>query len=458
MKVLICGAGQVGFGIAERLAAEGNDVSIIDSSPELVSRVTDALDVRGFVGHGSYPDVLEDAGARDAEMIIAVTFSDEVNMIACQVAHSLFEVPFTIARIRAQSYLEPHREDLFIRVNIPIDVRISPEIEVGEMVLRRLSLPGAFETVSLAEESVTMVGVSCEEDCPIVDTPLRQLTELFPDLPAVVVGVVRDGRLFVPHGDDQLLAGDDAYFVARDDQVERTLKIFGHEEQRARRVIVAGGGNIGLYVSEKLEELETGPRLKLIENDRTRATIIAEQLKRTVVLNGSALDEELLREADAGSAETMVALTNDDQINILSCVMANRLGCQRTLCLLNNVGYASILRSLGIDAFVNPRTITVSSVLRHVRRGRIKGVHAVQNGAGEIIDAEALETSPLVGQPLRELDLPPGLRIGAVWRKGEVLIPDGSTTIMAHDRVVIFALAEHVRDVERMFRVSIEFF
>jgi len=343
-------------------------------------------------------------------------------------------------------------------VNIPIDVRISPEIEVGEMVLRRLSLPGAFETVSLAEESVTMVGVSCEEDCPIVDTPLRQLTELFPDLPAVVVGVVRDGRLFVPHGDDQLLAGDDAYFVARDDQVERTLKIFGHEEQRARRVIIAGGGNIGLYVSEKLEELETGPRLKLIENDRTRATIIAEQLKRTVVLNGSALDEELLREADAGSAETMVALTNDDQINILSCVMANRLGCQRTLCLLNNVGYASILRSLGIDAFVNPRTITVSSVLRHVRRGRIKGVHAVQNGAGEIIDAEALETSPLVGQPLRELDLPAGLRIGAVWRKGEVLIPDGSTTIMAHDRVVIFAMAEHVRDVERMFRVSIEFF
>lgn len=458
MKVLICGAGQVGFGIAERLAAEDNDVSIIDNTAELVQRVSDVLDVRGFVGHGSHPDVLDQAGASDADMIIAVTLHDEVNMVACQVAHSIFNIPTKIARVRAQSYLEPHWRHVFSREHMPIDVIISPEIEVGEMVLRRLSLPGAFETVSFGDGAVTVVGVVCEEDCPVVDTPLTQLTELFPDLPSVVVAVQREGRLFVPHGSDQLLAGDEAYFISRADQVERTLKIFGHDEKQASRVVIAGGGNIGLYVANKLEELHGRTRLKMIETDRSRAVEIAEELNRSVVLHGSALDEDVLREADIGQADTMVALTNDDQVNILACIMAQRLGCERSLCLLNNAGYSSIVRSLGIDADVNPRAITVSRVLQHVRRGRIRGVHSIQNGAGEVIEAEALETSPLVGQPLRELDLPDGLRLGAIVRGDEVLIPDGDTQIIAHDRVVMFATADSVREVEQMFRVSLEFF
>lgn len=458
MKVLICGAGQVGFGIAERLSAENNDVSIIDNSASLVQRVSDSLDVRGFVGHGSQPDILDEAGAHDADMIIAVTLHDEVNMVACQVAHSLFNIPTKIARIRAQSYLQPHWRDLFSREHMPIDVIISPEIEVGDMVLRRLSLPGAFETVSFGDGAISLVGVTCEEDCPVVDTPLAQLTELFPDLPAVVVAVVREGRLFVPHGADHLLAGDDAYFVAPNDQVERTLKIFGHDEQRARRVIIAGGGNIGLYVAKRLEELQSSTRLKLIEADRERAVEIAEQLDHTVVLHGSTLDEAILKEADVANADTMVALTNDDQVNILSCIMANRLGPARSLCLLNNVSYTAMVRSLGIGASINPRAITVSRVLQHVRRGRIRAVHSIQNGAGEVIEAEALETSPLVGKPLRDIDFPDGLRIGAILRDGEVRIPHGDTQIEAHDRVIIFATAENVHEVEHMFRVSLEFF
>ncbi|GAB4230743.1 MAG: Trk system potassium transporter TrkA [Methyloligellaceae bacterium] len=458
MKVLICGAGQVGFGIAERLAAEKNDVSIIDNTPELVQRVSDILDVRGFVGHGSHPDVLDEAGAGDADMIIAVTLHDEVNMVACQVAHSIFNIPTKIARVRAQSYLEPHWRHLFSREHMPIDVIISPEIEVGEMVLHRLSLPGAFETVSFGDGAVTLVGVTCEEECPVVDTPLKQLTELFPDLPAVVVAVDRDGRLFVPRGEDQLLAGDEAYFIAKSDQVERTLKIFGHDEKQAQRVVIAGGGNVGLYVATKLEEMESRTRLKIIESDRSRAVAIAETLEHSIVLHGSALDEEVLREADVGNADTMVALTNDDQVNILSCIMAERLGCERSLCLLNNASFSAMVRSLGIDADVNPRAITVSRILQHVRRGRIRGVHSVRNGAGEVIEAEALETSPLVGIPLRELDLPEGLRIGAIIRDGEVIKPDGETQILAHDRVVMFVIAESVKEVEQMFRVSLEFF
>jgi trk system potassium uptake protein TrkA len=270
--------------------------------------------------------------------------------------------------------------------------------------------------------------------------------------------VVREGNLFVPHGGDHLLTGDDAYFIAPNDQVERTLKIFGHEERQARRVIIAGGGNIGLYVAKRLEELQSATRLKLIETDRERAVSIAEQLDRTVVLHGSALDEEVLKEADVSKADTMVALTNDDQVNILSCIMSNRLGCARSLCLLNNAGYSAMVRSLGIDASINPRGITVSRVLQHVRRGRIRAVHSIQNGAGEVIEAEALETSPLVGKPLREIDLPDGMRIGAILRNGEIHIPDGDTQIGAHDRVIMFVTAENVHEVEQMFRVSLEFF
>ena len=458
MKVIICGAGQVGYGIAERLAAENNDVAVIDNSPQLVQRVNDTLDVKGYLGHGSQPVTLDEVGARDADMIIAVTLYDEVNMVACQVAHSLFGIPTKIARIRAQSYLEPHWQDLFTRDHMPIDVIISPEIEVGEMVLRRLGLPGAFEAVNFLENQVTLIGVSCDGDCPVIDTPLRQLTELFPDLAALVVAVSRDGKLFVPGSDDTLEAGDDAYLVAMTSQVERTLKIFGHSEKTAQRVIIAGGGNIGLYVANKLEEGAGNRRAKIVELDRGRAISIAEMLDRTVVLNGSALSEEILKEADVTQADTLIAVTNDDQVNILSSVLARRLGCERNLCLVNNLAYMPLVRSLNIGDSINPRAITVSRILQHVRRGRIRGVHSVQNGAGEVIEAEALETSPLIGVPLKELELPNGIRIGAVLRGQEVIIPNGSTEIRANDRIVIFSLAESVRAVEQFFRVSLEYF
>lgn len=458
MKVVICGAGQVGYGIAERLAAEQNDVSVIDSSPKLVNAISDQLDVRGFVGNGAHPDVLAQAGADQADMIIAVTLYDEVNMVACQVAHSLFNVPTKVARVRAQSYLQGRWRNLFAREHLPIDVIISPEIEVGDMVLRRLALPGAAETVRFADDQVVMVGIVCQEDCPVVDTPLRQLTDLFPDLGAVVVGVFRGGKLFVPKSSDQLLVGDLAYVVARRDQVGRTLGIFGHEEPEANRVVIAGGGNIGLYVAKALEQRQSKTRIKVIESSRERAVGIANELKRSVILHGSALDQAILEEADVSSADTMVTLTNDDEVNILSCVMAKKMGCRRNLSLLNNPSYPAFANALGIDAYISPRTVTISRILQHVRRGRIRGVHSLQNGAAEVIEAEALDTSPLVGRPLRDIDLPDGIRVGAVFRGGKVLMPNGDMQIQARDRIVIFAMANRVRQVEQMFRVSLEFF
>jgi len=458
MRVVICGAGQVGYGIAERLAAEQNDVSVIDTSPRLVQAIRDTLDVRGLVGNGAHPDVLAEAGAEGADMIIAVTLHDEVNMVACQVAHSLFNVPTKIARVRAQNYLAPHWSDLFSSDHLPIDVIISPEVEVGETVLRRLHLPGAVDTVSFANGDVVVVGIDCDENCPVVDTPLSQLTELFPDLESVVVGVFRNGKLFVPRSEDSMLVGDLAYVVASKDQVRRTLSVFGHEEQEATRVVIVGGGNIGLFVAQTLESQHARARAKIVEAGRERALAIADKLKRTVVLHGSGLDQDILREADIADADTLVALTNEDEVNVLSCTMAKRLGAKRTMALVNDKSFAGLGRTLGIDAVINPRVVTVSKILQHVRRGRIRGVHSVQNGEAEVLEAEALETSPLVGKPLRDLHLPDGIRIGAIYRAGRVMMPSGNVEIEAKDRVIIFAAAERVKQVEQMFRVSLEFF
>ena len=458
MRILICGAGQVGYGIAERLAAEYNDVSVIDSSPELIQNIQDKLDVRGFVGHGSHPDMLAKAGAEQADMIIAVTLYDEVNMVACQVAHSLFNVPTKIARIRAQSYLQSHWSNLFTREHMPIDVIISPEVEVGEVILRRIALPGARDVVLFAQDKVAMVAIECDEDCPVIDTPLSQLSELFPDLRATVVGIWRGTSMFAPRSADQILRGDLAYVIAERSQVRRTLAIFGREKPEASRIVLAGGGNIGIYLAKSIEKRMPGARVKVIERSREAAMRMADSLKRTVVLHGSALDEQLLIEAGAQTADLMVAITNDDQVNILSSVLARKLGCNSNLALLNNSGYHGFTRSLGINDYINPRSVTISRVLQHVRRGRIRGVYSLQNGAAEVIEAEALDTSPLVGKPLRELDLPPGIRIGAIYHGDQVLPPTGDSVIRPRDRIIIFALSERVREVEQMFRVSLDFF
>lgn len=458
MRILICGAGQVGYGIAERLSRENNDVTVIDNSPELIQNIQDRLDVRGYVGHGSHPDVLAAAGAEQAEMIIAVTLYDEVNMVACQVAHSLFKVPTKIARIRAQSYKQAHWQNLFTTEHLPIDVIISPEIEVANVILRRIALPGAKDIVMFNDDTVAMVAIDCDSECPVLDTPLSQLTELFPDLTAVVAGVARNGVMITPRSTDSIQEGDTAYVIADRKQMRRTLAIFGKEQPEASRIVIAGGGNIGLYLAGQIEERLPNARVKIIENSRSTAERLADQLHKTVVLHGNALDESILEQAGAKNADLMVAITNNDQVNILTSVMANKLGCKRNLSLLNNVGYHGFTRSLGIDDFINPRSVTISRVLQYVRRGRIRGVYSVENGAAEVIEAEALEASPLVGKPLRELHLPAGLRIGMVCHEGVNYRPTGDLIIRPNDRVIMIALADHILEVEQMFRTSKDFF
>ncbi len=458
MKVVICGAGQVGFNIAQYLAAENNDVTVIDQSPELIGKINDQLDVQAFVGHASHPDVLEKAGADGADMLIAVTYADEVNMVACQVAHSLFNVPTKIARIRQQSYLNPIWADLFARDQMPIDVVISPEIEVARAIERRLKVPGAFDMIPMADDLVRVVGVRCTKDTPIVHTPLRQLTSLFPDLQVTVVAILRGDKAMVPSSTDQMLPGDEVYFVAARDHVPRAMAVFGYEDQAARRIVIVGGGNIGATIGKDMEGSASGVSARIIELDIDRARKVSELLPTTNVIQGDALDSDILEEANIASCETVVAVTDDDETNILASLLAKRHGVKRAITLVNKTDYTSLITTLGIDVVVSPKVITVSKILQHVRRGRIRQVHALRDGFAEIIEGEAMDTSPLVGTPLKDARLPKGVIVGAVIKAGQVVIPRANTVIDADDRVVLLAAADSVKKVEKMFAVRLEYF
>ncbi|WP_138380043.1 Trk system potassium transporter TrkA [Luteithermobacter gelatinilyticus] len=458
MKVIICGAGQVGFNIARHLANENNDVTVIDRSPELISKIRNSLDVHAIVGYASHPDLLEQAGARDADMIIAVTLFDEVNMVACQVAHSLFDVPTKIARVRAQNYLQPTWRELFSREHLPIDVIISPEIEVARAAIRRLKVPGAFDMIPFVGDRVQVVGVRLDEDCPVLDTPLRQLTELFPDLNILVAGILRADKVIVPGGDDQLLAGDNIYFVAEKNHVRRALNVFGHEEEEARRIIIVGGGNVGLFIAEQLLAENPKIQIKIIELDQERATFVAERLPKAVVLHGDALDLEIQREANVAGTETIIAVTNDDKVNILASTLAKQQGCSWAITLINNQEFGPLTASVGIDAYVEPRQTTVSGILQHMRKGRIRSLHSLAGGRAEVIEAVALDTSPLVGKPLRDIRLPAGIVVGAIVQDDQVVVPRGGTVIRPGDTVVMFTRADMIRKVEELFSVKLEYF
>ena len=458
MKTIICGAGQVGSNIARELASERVDVTGVDQSVELIARIRDTLDVRAMVGHASLPDVLEAAGAADADMLIAVTFADEVNMIACQVAHSLFNVPTKIARIREQSYRKQIWSDLFSHDNMPIDVIISPEIEVAKAISRRFTVPGSFEIIPLADNKLRLIGVRCEEECPITNTPLRQLTSLFPDLNITIVGIIRENRSMVPRGDDHLEIGDEVYFVVDAQQIERAMSAFGHDEPEARRVVIIGGGNIGQSLASNVEEQFTGVSASLIEIDKEVAMNAAKVLAKTTVINGDALDPEILVEANIGNSATVVAVSNDDEVNILASLLAKRYGAERAVTLVNTMTYNPLLAPLGIDVVVSPRAITASTILQHVRRGSIRSVHSIGENFGEVIEVEALETSSLVGQTILDSRLPSGVIVAAVLRSENIIRVDKNTQIHSGDRVILFATKEAIRKVEKLFAVRLEFF
>ncbi|MCR9067443.1 MAG: Trk system potassium transporter TrkA [Rhodobacteraceae bacterium] len=458
MKVIICGAGQVGWQIARHLSSENNDVTLVDNNPDLVRRATDTLDVQGLTGFASHPDVLDRAGARDADMVIAATFSDEVNMVTCQVAHSVFSVPRKIARLRSQSYLNAIYSDLYRRDHLPIDVVISPEKEVAEAALRRIASPATFETESFLGGDARMLGIHLDADCPVLDTPLKQLSELFSTLRAIVVGVRRDGTLIAPEPGDQLYAGDQIYVFTHAADADRTLEIFGKRAYRPERVLIIGGGNVGLVVARDLEKGANRVRTRVIELDRGNAERAADALERTIVLHGDGLDIELLREAGVDRADAVLCVTDDDKTNLLASVRAKAVGAKMSIALVNDPSLVPLMGPLNIDAHVNPRSTTVSSILRHIRHGRVRGVYSIGDAEAEVIEAQVLSTSPLAGRAIRDIDFPEGVLVGAVQKDGKVIRPTGSTRIEEGDTVAIFALSADVPAVETLLQVSIDFF
>ncbi|NNU80634.1 Trk system potassium transporter TrkA [Halovulum dunhuangense] len=458
MKVIICGAGQVGGQLARHLAAEGNEVTVVDQSESLIRRITETIDVTGITGFASHPDILERAGARDADMLIAATQSDEVNMVTCQVAHSIFSVPRKVARLRAKAYLDAIYSDLFRRDHLPIDVVISPEQEVAQAALQRLAAPAAFDTESFLDGQAQLIGLTIEEDCAVINTPLRQLSELFSTLRAVVVGIRRDERLFAPEPEDQLFVGDEIYIMAATEDVARTMEIFGKTHRKSERIIIIGGGSVGRSVARALEQAPGKTRVKLIERDRHVAEATADALSRTIVLHGDGLDVQMLEEANIEKADAVLALTDDDKTNLLSCARAKAEGCPLVIALINDPSLAPLMQPLGIDAFINPRATTVSSILRHIRHGRIRAVYSIGDAEAEVLEAQVLGTSPIAGKRVRDSGLPEGALVGAIRKRDTLILPRGDTLIEEGDTMTVFALREDVAAVERLFQVSIDYF
>ena len=455
MNIIICGAGKVGFSISKQLSTQGHSVTVVDQASEDIKRINDTQDVKGVVGRATLPSVLESAGAEEADMIIAVTRNDETNMVICQLASSLFNISKKIARIRTKDFLEGKWSKLYNKSNIPIDVIISPELEVAKSLFRRLEAPGALDNVPFANDKVKMLEISIEKNCPIIGIPLKKLTEKFPDFKANILGALRKDEFIFLKKNDKLLEGDNVYVVVSSDQLNQILKAFGHEEKTSNKILIIGGGNIGLNLAKMLEANFEGARIKIIEKNKERAEEIATELSSTMVINGDALDEEILKEANLEDSETVLALTNDDENNIMACVIAEKSGSKkRTIAIVNKSNYSLLQSSLNIDDLVDPRMTTVSRIMEHVHKGTIGTVYSLLDGEYEFIEAKILEKSELLNKKIKDSNLPEHIRIGAIVRKEKVIIPKSDFIFEKDDLVVFISKREHLKEVESIFSVS----
>lgn len=456
MKIIILGAGQVGSSVAHNLARESNDITIVDTNPDVLRELQDRLDLRTVVGHASYPEVLVNAGAEDADMIIAVTNSDEVNMAACQIAYTLFHTPTKIARIRAPEYLYHRR--LFAQESFPIDVTISPEQLVTDYIQRLIELPGALQVVDFADGRVRLVAVKAYYGGPLVGHELRELREHIPGIEARVAAIFRRGNPIIPTGDTVIEADDEVFFIAAKENIRAVMSELRRLDRPVKRVIIAGGGNIGTRLARVLENKY---QVKIIDRNRENARKISEELTKSIVLLGDAADEELLLEENIESTDVFCALTNDDEANILSAMLAKRLGARRVMSVINRASYVDLVESGIIDIAISPQMATIGSLLTHIRRGDVTVVHSLRRGAAEAIEAVAhgdSKTSRVVGKSIENIKLPKGTTIGAVVRGDEVIIAHHDTVIMPEDHVILFLIDKRkIADVERLFQVGVTF-
>jgi len=455
MNIIICGAGKVGFSISKQLSAQGHSITVVDQSSDDIKKINETQDVKGVVGRATFPSVLENAGAANTDMIIAVTRNDETNMIICQLAHSLFNINKKIARIRSQEFLDGKWKKLYNKSNLPIDVIISPEAEVAKSLFRKLEAPGALDNVPFAKDKIKVLEISVKKNCPIIETPLKNLTAKFPELKANILGAVRKDKFIFLKKNDQLLDGDKAYVVVSSDQLTQILKSFGHEEKISKKILIVGGGNIGLYLAKLLEANFEGVRIKIIEKNKERAELIATELTSSIVICGDALDEQILKEANIEETETILALTNDDEDNIMVCVLAEKYSPgKRTIAIVNKTNYSLLQKSLNIDDLVDPRLTTVSRIMEHVHKGTIETVYSLLDGDYEFIEAEILQKSELLNKSIKDSNLPEHIRIGAISRGGKIIIPRSDFVFEKDDLVVFLTKRELLKEVESIFRLS----
>jgi trk system potassium uptake protein len=461
MNIIICGAGRVGFTIAKILSEQSHSITVIDQSSEDIQKIDDTLDVKSIVGKATYPSILEKANASDADMIIAVTRNDEINMLICQIAFSIFNVQKKIARIRSQDYLNPKFTKVYSKENLPIDVIISPELEIAKSIQRKLEAPGALDNVPFADNKIRLLEILINEKCTLKDTKLNELTKKFPKLNANIMGVIREEKFVVLKKNDIMLQNDKAYVIINASQMNDTLNAFGHNEKVSNKILIIGGGNIGFNLAKSLEESFDSARVKIIEKNKERAELIASELNNTIIINGDALDEEVLLEANIEEVQTVLALTNDDEDNLMVSVLVEKftkdnseLSDKRTMSLINKPNYSLLQSSLKIDDFIDPRMNTVSSILKHIHKGTIENAYSILNGEYEIIEAEIIETSELINKELKNSNLPDEIRIGAILRGNEVIIPRSNFVFKKEDIVVLLAKKDFLHVVENMFRIS----
>ena len=450
MKTIICGAGDVGYSIADKLSNENFEVTVIDESYEKLSKVSENLDVKTVQGIPSLPSVLLDAGAKDCEILIAVTRSDETNMVTCQIGHSLFNISKKIARIRQQDYLKDEWQDLYNNSNFPIDAIISPEQEVAKSLYRRLISPGTIDMLELSEKKLKLVGLKCEDNFIHSGLTVRELSEKFPNYLANIMFIFRNEKKFTVNSSTKIEKNDSIFLVVENENLSDVLKEFGHEEIQAKKAVIIGGGNIGFSLAQLIEKSDTYINTSLIENDKERAEYLASQLQNITVTNGDGLDSQILEEVNIHDTGYFIAVTEDDEVNILSSLLAKRAGALISLTLINNSNYSSLLTNIGVDMTIDPKIITISKILEKVRGGTIRNDYSIGDGFGEVIEADIQSDSSLCNKNLKELNLPKGIRIGSILRDKKVIIPNSETIFKENDDVVFFAETAYIKKLEKL--------
>jgi trk system potassium uptake protein TrkA len=459
MKIIILGAGQVGGSLAEHLANEANDITVIDTDSARLRELQDRLDIRTVEGKASYPSVLDQAGAQDADMLIAVTNSDEVNMIACQIARGLFNIPTKIARVREHDYLQKDHAIFSGDKGIPVDVLISPEELVTQHIKRMIQYPGALQVLDFAGGQAQLVAVKAYYGGPLVGREISFLRSHMPNIDTRVAAIFRQDHPMIPKGDTVIEADDEVFFIAARRDIRAVMSELRRLDRSYKRIIIAGGGNIGARLAGSIEN---DYQVKLIERDLPRCNLLARELNNTIVLHGNASDRDLLVEENIEDTDVFCALTNDDEANIMASMLAKRLGARTVMTLINNPAYVDLVQGGVIDIAISPQQTTIGALLTHVRRGDVAAVHSLRRGAAEALEAVAhgdRKSSKVVGRCIEEIDLPPGTTIGAIIRGNEVLIAHDDLVIENDDHVILFLVDKRrIAEVERLFQVGLAFF